>query len=112
MEKFCRAGQANYENMAHAQNMLDTYGYKYTLRICSTFFSTAIMGARKGRNVTLFVQCMSFSHSNSGSLHYITLCQGTSQLPRAVGLKYPIITLITSPRKNPNNHYVSKQIIK
>jgi len=29
-EKYCRAGQATVESMAHAHCMLDTRGYKYT----------------------------------------------------------------------------------
>ena len=36
VEKYCRAGQATVDNMAHAHCMLDTLGYKHTLRICST----------------------------------------------------------------------------
>jgi hypothetical protein len=30
VEKYCRAGQATYDNMAHTHCMLDTQGYKYT----------------------------------------------------------------------------------
>jgi hypothetical protein len=33
-KKYCRAGQATDDNMAHC--MLDTYGYIYTLRIWNT----------------------------------------------------------------------------
>jgi hypothetical protein len=29
VEKYCRAGQATDDNMAHAHCVLDTYGYKY-----------------------------------------------------------------------------------
>jgi len=29
-KKYCRAGQATDDNMAHAHFMLDTEGYKYT----------------------------------------------------------------------------------
>ena len=40
--KYCRAGQATYGNMAHAHCMLDTLGYRHTLRICNIYcFSTA-----------------------------------------------------------------------
>jgi hypothetical protein len=40
--KYCRAGQATYDSMAHAVCMLDTKGYKLTLRICNTYyFSTS-----------------------------------------------------------------------
>ena len=41
--------------MAHAHCMLDTKGYKRTLRICNTdFFSTATMVARTCLNVKLY----------------------------------------------------------
>ena len=41
MEKYGRAGQATNENMVHAHCVLDTEGYKHTLRICNTYcFST------------------------------------------------------------------------
>jgi hypothetical protein len=30
-KKYCRAGQATDDNMAHAHFMLDTWGYKHTL---------------------------------------------------------------------------------
>jgi hypothetical protein len=35
-KKCCRAGQATDGNMARAQCMLDTYGYKHTHKLCST----------------------------------------------------------------------------
>jgi len=35
VEKYCIAGQATDDNMAHAHCMLDTKIYKYTGRICS-----------------------------------------------------------------------------
>jgi len=38
VEKYHRAGQATDNNMAHAHCMLDTYGYKQTLRICNTYY--------------------------------------------------------------------------
>jgi hypothetical protein len=47
--------------MAHAHSMLDTWGYKRTLRICNTYcFSTAALVARKRYGVTLYVHCLSF----------------------------------------------------
>jgi len=47
-------------NMAHAHFMLDTYGYKQTLRICSTYcFSTATTVSRTRLTVTLYTHCMS-----------------------------------------------------
>ena len=43
-------------NVAHAHCMLNTLGYKHTLRICNTCcFSTATMVARKRLSVTLYV---------------------------------------------------------
>ena len=36
MEKYCRAGQAKCDNIAHAHCVLDTEGYKLTLRIGDT----------------------------------------------------------------------------
>jgi hypothetical protein len=35
--KFCRAGQATNDNIAHAHCVLKSKGYKHTLRICNTF---------------------------------------------------------------------------
>jgi len=52
-KKYCRAGQAADDNMAHAHCMLDTYGYKYTIRICNSYcFSTAKMVLRIHISVT------------------------------------------------------------
>jgi len=51
---YCRAGQSTDENMAHAHYMLDTWGYKYTHRICNTYcFSTTKTVARMRLNITL-----------------------------------------------------------
>ena len=38
--KYCRVGQATDDNMAYAHCMLDT-DYKYTLRICNAYSSSA-----------------------------------------------------------------------
>jgi hypothetical protein len=47
VEKYFRVGQATDDNTAHAQYMLDTSGYKHTLRICNTCcFSIGTMAAR------------------------------------------------------------------
>jgi hypothetical protein len=35
--KYCGAGQTPDDNMARVHCMLDTEGYKYTLRVCNTF---------------------------------------------------------------------------
>jgi len=56
VKKYCRAGQVTDDNMAHAHCMLDTLGYTYTLRICSSYcFSTATMVIRTRLNVMLYV---------------------------------------------------------
>ena len=39
MDKYCTAGQATDDNMAHAHCMLDDKGYKHALRIYITAFS-------------------------------------------------------------------------
>jgi len=62
VEKYYRAGQDTDENMAHAHCMLDTQGYKNTLRLCNAHcFSTATMVARTCLNVRLHVRvhCLS-----------------------------------------------------
>jgi hypothetical protein len=42
VEKYCTAGQATDDNMAHAFCMLETDGYKRLLKTCNTYcFSTA-----------------------------------------------------------------------
>jgi hypothetical protein len=57
--KYCRAGQATDDNMAHAHCVLDTKGYKYTHRLCNTHcFSTATMVVRRSLNGTLYVHCL------------------------------------------------------
>jgi len=59
VEKLCRVGQVTDGNMAHAHCMLDTQGYKRTLRIRNTFcFSTATMVARRRLSVTLYIHCL------------------------------------------------------
>jgi len=56
-EKYCRAGQATDDNMEYDHCMLDTKGYKHTLRTCNTYcFSTARMVARTRLKVTVYVQ--------------------------------------------------------
>ena len=62
-EKYCRAGQATDDNMAHAHCILDNLGYKHTLRICNTYcFSTATMVARTRLSVTLdYIACFVLS---------------------------------------------------
>ena len=56
VEKYWRAGQAADDNMAHAHRVLDTQGYRHTLRMCNTYcFSTASMVTRTRLIVTLFI---------------------------------------------------------
>jgi hypothetical protein len=53
-KKYCRAGQATENNMAHARRMLDVKGCKYTLSLCYTScFSTATIVARTRLDATL-----------------------------------------------------------
>jgi len=60
VEKYCGAGQATGDNMAHEHLMLDTQVYKYKLRIYNTYcFSKATDVARTRLNVTLYVHCLS-----------------------------------------------------
>jgi hypothetical protein len=62
VEKFCRARQATDDNMAHVHCMLDTLGYKRTLRKCNSYCSTTTtMVAQKYLNVTLYVHCLPMS---------------------------------------------------
>ena len=64
MEGPCRAGQAIDENVAHARWMLGTLRYKYTPRICNSYFLfIATMVARTRLNVTLYVHCLVGLHS-------------------------------------------------
>jgi hypothetical protein len=47
------------DNTTPAHCMLDTLGYKYTLRICNTYcFSTATLVTRPRLNVTLYLHCL------------------------------------------------------
>ena len=59
-KKYFTLRQATNNNTKHAHCMLDTQGYKHTLRICNTYyFSTKIMVARTRLNVTSCVHCLS-----------------------------------------------------
>jgi hypothetical protein len=50
--------KATDDNIAQAHCMLDTHGYKHTLRFCNIHcFPTATMVARTRPNVTLYVHC-------------------------------------------------------
>jgi hypothetical protein len=82
--------------MAHAHCMLDTQGYRHTLRVCNTYwFSTAAMVARALLNVTLYYTACTlnyilattisstletnFSRSSSKNRFYRTVLDGGSQ---------------------------------
>jgi hypothetical protein len=84
VEKYCRAGQATDDNMAHAHCMQDTKVYKYTLRICNIYcFSTATMVARMHPNITLYVNCLYFlcfmgrSYRDAKGLFQVFIYKGT-----------------------------------
>ena len=47
MEKCGRTAQATADNMVHAHCMLDTEGYKHTLRICNTYCFSTTLGFTK-----------------------------------------------------------------
>jgi hypothetical protein len=74
VEKYCRAGQATYDNMAHAHCMLDTYGYKHTLDICNNYrFSTATIVVRTRLIVTLVTIIPPVLCFPSNSFHLLLL---------------------------------------
>jgi hypothetical protein len=55
VEKYCSCGQATDNNMAHAHCLLDSCGYKYTIRIRNNYrFSAATKVARSRLEVTLY----------------------------------------------------------
>jgi hypothetical protein len=56
--------QVTDDNMAHAHCMMDTKGYKQTLKICNTYwFSTATMVAQTRPSVTLYVHRLPCSYN-------------------------------------------------
>ena len=59
VDKFCRAGHATDNNVAHAHCMLDNQGYKHTLRISNIIcLSIATMFVRTRLSVTSYVHCL------------------------------------------------------
>jgi len=57
VQKYCTAWRTPDDNMAHAHCMLDTWGYKHTLRLCNTYcVSTATVVARTRLIVTFYVR--------------------------------------------------------
>jgi hypothetical protein len=77
-KKCCRAGKATDDNMTHAHCMLDTWGYKHTLRICKTYwFSTATMFARTRLQVTFILTLLVLlqtRRSSLGKTYIISIC--------------------------------------
>jgi len=60
MEKYCTAGQATDDNMAHAHCMLDNKGYKYTHSGCVIIVVFPLQQwFTKRLNITLYFICPS-----------------------------------------------------
>jgi len=60
------------DNMGHAHCMLDTKGYKHTLRICTeSCFSAVTVVARTPHSVTLFVYCLSYLGYNTRKINFV-----------------------------------------
>ena len=58
-KNIARVGQPTDDNMTHSHSILDTYGYKHTLRTCNSYcFSIATIVTRTCLGVTLFVHCV------------------------------------------------------
>ena len=71
MEKYCRAGQAIDDNMAHVYCTLYTSDYKHALKLCNTYcFYIATMTARTCLNVTLYVHCLSCQYNTQMTLEH------------------------------------------
>ena len=69
-EKYCRAGQATDENMAHAHFMLNIWSTKRTLRICDTYcFSTATIVEQTFLSVKLYKHCLFCIVISTSPLH-------------------------------------------
>jgi len=59
-KKYCIAGKAIDDCMAHVHCLLDIKDFKYTCRICNTFcFSMATVVAPMHLNVMLYIHCLS-----------------------------------------------------
>jgi len=59
VEKYCRAGQATDDNMAHVHCMLDNWDYRHT--ICNNYcFYAAAAVARTRLSVALYLYCLSW----------------------------------------------------
>ena len=65
VEKYCRAGQATNDLMAHGHFMPDNKGYKHIFTRCNNYsFSAAKMVARTRLKFSLYVNCMCCSLCN------------------------------------------------
>jgi hypothetical protein len=107
VEKYCRAGQATWQyNWAHALCMLNTKGYKDTLRKCNTHcFCTATMVTRTRFNVTLHIYCL-FCICMSLSFSELSLCsQIMNYSPFSLREGYTITSL--SPPLPRQYHYLN-----
>jgi hypothetical protein len=100
VEKYCIAGQATDDDMAHAHCMLGNQGYKHTLRICNTyyFFSTAMV-ARTRHNVMLYIHFLS---CYNGDHFYCALGTDSGPCCGSADSSWPLTSEIRfPPRINP-----------
>jgi len=59
VEKYLRDRQTTDDSMAHAHCMLDTKGYKRTMRLCIIYcFFTCKLVALKRLSATLYIFCL------------------------------------------------------
>jgi hypothetical protein len=58
-KKYCTAGQATDDNLAHAHWMLDTWGYKHILRMCNTYClsTTTVLNVNVPRSCVM-IHCL------------------------------------------------------
>jgi hypothetical protein len=74
VKKYCKAGQATYDNMEHVHCMLLTWGYKHTLRIYNTYcFSIAPVVARTRLSVAICVHCL-YCYRRHGRTQMTYMC--------------------------------------
>jgi len=57
--KYCTAGHAIDDKMAHAVCLLGNSGYKHTLSLCNVYCFSTTTVARTRLNITLYVHCLS-----------------------------------------------------
>jgi len=81
MEKYCTAGQAADDNMAHKHCMLDTDGYKHTVRVWNTFClstATTVLRTHYANTTCLVIFCSQKNHISNFDGH----CKKTVGLER------------------------------